>query len=117
MPLEFEPEFTAGNDWVIPSQVISVTTNAQGLAAVDLWVITGRAVRWKVRTAIGYGFAVPERKFDLVLGDEIELADLVQAGTGNYPQPVYAYIDDRLDELDLDAFDANLVLIYEITKL
>lgn len=98
MQLEFEPEFTAGNGWVIPSRVIPAQTDNQGAGYADLWVIEGQVVSWKVRTAIGYGFDVPERKFDLVPGEPIELAELIAAGKSNQPPPVYLYVDQKIEE-------------------
>ena len=70
------------------------------------------AVRYKCR--VGFRAVFGEFFFDLTAGGDIYLSELYQVGTGDFPPPVYAYIDAKINQTGINE---DLNLIYQTAKL
>lgn len=96
LKIAFKAKLASANSRVITEKEFSVRTDENGHAEIDLEVRESGAVRYSVYSTPGR--ELPRRTFDLTAGASIELADLLIAGTGDYPQAIYDYIDEHLPE-------------------
>lgn len=86
---------TGGSDDLLLPLPKSVTT-VSGAASIDLKTNPTGAIRYLCEVISKANITLAKFVFDLVAGPTLNLRTLFDAGTGNYPQAVYVYVDDKI---------------------